>query len=66
MTVMYHGTGNPDGDCFGQSGEKIAFLGGTPAAKVSLTTVASSATLATCTASLVEIIAELRSKGLVG
>lgn len=33
MSVTYHGSGNPDGDCFGQSGEKVAFYGATPIAQ---------------------------------
>lgn len=29
---QYIGDGSPDGTCFGQSGEKISFLGATPVA----------------------------------
>lgn len=66
MTVVFVGDGNPDGTSFGQSGEKIAFFGGTPSVKVTLTSLASAATLATAVASLNELIDELTSKGLVG
>ena len=66
MTIEYVGDGNPDGTCLGQDGEKIAFLGGTPSVKVTLTSLASSATLGTTVSSLNELIDELTSKGLIG
>lgn len=66
MTVEFVGDGNPDGTSFGQSGEKIAFFGGTPSVKVTLTSLASAATLATAVASVNELIDELTSKGLIG
>lgn len=66
MTIEFVGDGNPDGTCFGQSGEKIAFLGGTPTVKATLTTLASSASIATTTSVLIEVVAELKSKGFIG
>lgn len=66
MTIEYVGDGNSDGTSFGQSGEKIAFFGGTPSVKVTLTTLASSASVATAVSSLNELIDELTSKGLIG
>lgn len=36
MSIEYVGDGSPDGTIFGQSGEKIAFLGGTPIAQKSV------------------------------
>lgn len=66
MTLEYVGDGNEDGTSFGQSGEKISFFGATPSIKVTLTSLASSATIATTTASLKELTDELVSKGLIG
>jgi len=66
MTVEFVGDGNPDGTSFGQSGEKIAFFGGTPSIKVTLTSLAAAATLATAVLSINELIDELTSKGLIG
>lgn len=66
MTIEYIGDGNEDGTSLGQSGEKISFYGGTPSVKVTLTSLASGATLATAVASLNELIDELTSKGLIG
>ena len=66
MTVEFVGDGNEDGTSFGQSGEKIAFFGGTPSIKVTLTSLAAAATLATVTLSVNELIDELTSKGLIG
>lgn len=66
MTIEYVGDGNDDGTSFGQIGEKISFFGGTPTVKVTLTSLASSATLATAVESLNELIDELASKGLIG
>lgn len=64
MTVEYVGDGNTDGTSFGQSGEKIAFFGGTPSTQATIATIASAATIATAVAKLQEILAELDSKGL--
>ena len=66
MTVEYIGDGNEDGTSFGQSGEKISFFGGTPSTIVTLTSLASAATIATAVASLKELIDEMTSKGLIG
>lgn len=66
MTVEFIGNGGPDGTCLCQGGEKVAFLGGTPSLKVTLTSLASAATLATAVSSLKELIDELTSKGLIG
>ena len=66
MTVEFVGDGNEDGTSFGQSGEKIAFFGGTPSIKVTLTSLAAAATLATVALSVNELIDELTSKGLIG
>ena len=66
MTVEFIGDGNEDGTSFGQSGEKIAFFGGTPSIKVTLTSLAAAATLATVALSVNELIDELTSKGLIG
>ncbi len=66
MPIEYVGDGNDEGTSFGQSGEKISFYGETPSVKVTLTSLASSATLATSVASLNELIDELTSKGLIG
>lgn len=66
MTIEYIGDGNDDGTSFGQSGEKISFFGATPAVKVTLTSLATAATLATAVASINELIDELTSKGLIG
>ncbi|MCK5444864.1 MAG: hypothetical protein KAI73_04525 [Rhodospirillaceae bacterium] len=67
MTIQNLGDGNTDGTRLGTSStEKVAFLGGTPSAQVTLTTLATDATIATTTASVNEIIAELQSKGLLG
>lgn len=66
MTVEYVGDGNKNGTSFGQEGEKIAFFGATPSVKVTLTTLASSASIAACVTTVNEIIDELTSKGLLG
>ena len=65
MAKQNLGDGNTDGTVLGTtSTEKIAFLGGTPSAQVTIATIASAATLATAVAKLQEILAELDSKGL--
>jgi len=66
MTIEYIGDGNEDGTSLGQSGEKISFFGATPSVIVTLTSLASAATLATAVSSLNELIDELTSKGLIG
>jgi len=63
--VEYIGDGNTTGTSFGQSGEKIAFFGGTPSVQATIATIATAATLATAVASIQAIIAELKSKNLV-
>lgn len=42
MSIEYVGDGSPDGTVFGQSGEKIAFLGGTPIAQKTVNTIVTS------------------------
>lgn len=42
MSIEYFGDGSPDGTVFGQSGEKIAFLGGTPIAQKAVNTIVTS------------------------
>ena len=67
MSVQQLSDGNPDGATLGQSStDLVGFHGADPLAQVSLTTLASSATAATTAASVVEIIALLRNKGLAG
>jgi len=66
MAVEFIGDGNPDGTCLGQTGEKVAFFGGTPSVKVTLTNLASAATLGTTVSVVNELIDELTSKGLIG
>ena len=67
MAKEYLGDGNSDGTVLGSaSTEKIAFFNGTPSAQVTLTVLATDATIETTTASVNEIIAELQSKGLLG
>lgn len=66
MPVEVIGDGNEDGTTFGQNGEKISFFEATPSVKVTLTSLASAATLATAVASVNELIDELTAKGLIG
>tara|TARA_R110000744_G_scaffold59328_4_gene123474 strand:- start:2308 stop:2511 length:204 start_codon:yes stop_codon:yes gene_type:complete len=65
MTVEYIGDGNSDGTVLGQSGEKIAFLGATPTAVVTIAQPASAANVAVLTAKVQVLLAELASKGLI-
>jgi len=65
MAINFIGDGNPDGICLGQNGEKVAFFGGTPSVKVTLTDLASSATIGTTVSVINELIDELGSKGLI-
>lgn len=65
MTVEYLGDGNPDGTVFGQSGEKIAFFGGTPAVRGTVTAVATGATIATVVSTLQALQAQLETLGLI-
>jgi hypothetical protein len=66
MAVEYIGKNAPDGMVFGlASTDKIAFLGGTPSAQVTIAALASAATIATAVAQIQLIQEELESKGLI-
>lgn len=66
MAVSQVGSGNDDGMSLGaDSTQKIAFLGGTPSAQVTIAVIASAATLATAVLQIQLLQAELESKGLI-
>lgn len=64
-STEYVGDGNSVGTCFGQSGEKIAFLGATPIVQATVTAVATGATAATIVTSLQALQAALENLGLI-
>jgi hypothetical protein len=66
MAAEYVGNGNPDGTIFGRtSSELIAFYGGTPLAKVSLTQQATTKTTTQLRAELTALQDALHNLGLV-
>jgi hypothetical protein len=64
MAVEQLTDGGTEGSVLGRSADKLAFFGATPSVRATLTALATAATLATVTASVQEIIAELQSKGI--
>lgn len=66
MAAEYVGNGNPDGTIFGRaSTELIAFYGGTPLAKVSLTQQATTATTTRLRAELTGLQNALHNLGIL-